>query len=92
MKNLTDFEIVESVKRGNHADFSILVDKYKNKAFSLLKRMLKNDMETEEILQDSFLKAFNGLKNFKKESKFKLKFKFMQLYKHIDMLFHIVTN
>lgn len=70
MKNLTDFEIIESIKRGNHSDFSILVDRYKNKAFSLLKRMLKNDMEAEEILQDAFIKAFNGLKNFKQESKF----------------------
>jgi len=70
MKNLTDFEIIESIKRGNHSDFSILVDRYKNKAFSLLKRMLKNDMEAEEILQDAFIKTFNGLKNFKKESKF----------------------
>ena len=70
MKNLTDFEIIESIKRGNHSDFSILVDRYKNKAFSLLKRMLKNEMEAEEILQDSFLKAFNGLKSFKQESKF----------------------
>ena len=50
MKNLTDFEIIESIKRGNHSDFSILVDRYKNKAFSLLKRMLKNDMEAEEMI------------------------------------------
>ena len=70
MKNLTDFDIIESIKRGNHSDFSILVDRYKNKAFSLLKRMLKNDMEAEEVLQDAFIKTFNGLKNFKKESKF----------------------
>ena len=41
MKNLTDGEIIESVKKGNTADFSILVDRYKNKAFTMLKRMLK---------------------------------------------------
>ena len=70
MKNLSDFEIIESIKRGNHSDFSILIERYKNKAFSLLKRMLKNEMEAEEVLQDSFLKTFNGLKNFKQESKF----------------------
>ncbi len=70
MKNLTDLEIIESVIRGNHSDFSLLVDRYKNKAFSLLKRMLKNEMEAEEVLQDCFLKAFNALKNFKRESKF----------------------
>jgi RNA polymerase sigma-70 factor, ECF subfamily len=70
MKSLNDLEIIESIKLGNHSDFSILVDRYKNKAFSLLRRMLKNDMEAEEVLQDSFLKAFNGLKSFKQESKF----------------------
>lgn len=70
MKNLSDLEIIESVKRGNQSDYSILIDRYKNKAFSLLKRMLKNEMDAEEILQDCFLKAFNGLNNFKYESKF----------------------
>ena len=70
MKNLTDWEIIESVKRGNRSDFSILVDRYKNKAFSLLKRMLKNEQDAEETLQDSFMKAYNSLNNFKGESKF----------------------
>jgi len=70
MKKLTDSEIIESIKRGNQSDYSILVDRYKNKAFSLLKRMLKNNMEAEEVLQDSFLKAFQALSNFKGEAKF----------------------
>jgi hypothetical protein len=47
MKNLSDLEIIESVIRGNHSDFSLLINRYKNKAFSLLKRMLKNEMEAE---------------------------------------------
>ncbi len=70
MKNLTDLEIIESIVRGNHSDFSLLIDRYKNKAFSLLKRMLKNEMEAEEVLQDCFLKTFNNLKSFKGDSKF----------------------
>jgi RNA polymerase sigma-70 factor (ECF subfamily) len=70
MKNISDFDIIESVKRGNSADFSILIDRYKNKAFSLLKRMLKNEFDAEEVLQDCFLKAFNSLSSFKQESKF----------------------
>lgn len=70
MKNLTDAEIIESVKKGNQADFSILVDRYKNKAFTMLKRMLKNDFEAEEILMDSFLKAYNNLSSFKFEARF----------------------
>ncbi|NMB80510.1 MAG: sigma-70 family RNA polymerase sigma factor [Ignavibacteria bacterium] len=70
MKNLSDIEIIESVKRGNHQDYSLLIDRYKDKAFSLLKRMLKNEMDAEEVLQDSFLKAFNYLKDFRQDAKF----------------------
>jgi len=70
MKGLSDQEIIESIKKGNHSDFALLVDRYKNKAFSMLERMLKNKMEAEEILQDCFLKAFKGLNNFKGESTF----------------------
>jgi len=70
MKNLTDIEIIESVKKGNQADFSVLIDRYKNKAFTMLKRMLKNDFDAEEVLMDCFLKAYNNLSTFKFESKF----------------------
>ena len=70
MINITDQEVIESVKKGNQADYSIIVDRYKNKAFSLLRRMLKNEFDAEEVLQDCFLKAYNSLNSFKGESKF----------------------
>lgn len=70
MKNLTDVEIIESVKKGNQADYAVLIDRYKNKTFTMLKRMLKNDFDAEEILMDCFLKAYNNLNTFKFESKF----------------------
>ncbi len=70
MKNLTDLEIIESVKRGNKSDYAIIIDRYKNRAFSLVKRMLKNEMDAEEVLQDCFIKAYDSLKTFRQESKF----------------------
>ena len=70
MRELTDAEVIESVRKGNQSDFEILVDRYKNKAFSLLCNMLKDTMEAEEVLQDAFLKAYYGLNNFKQEAKF----------------------
>ena len=70
MKNLSDVEIIESVLKGNSADFIFLVDRYKNKAFSMLKRMLKSHEDAEEVLQDCFLKAYNNLKTFKFEAKY----------------------
>jgi len=70
MKDISDLEIIESVRNGNHSDYSLLIDRYKNRAFSMLKKMLRNEMDAEEVLQDSFLKAYSGLKNFRSESKF----------------------
>ncbi|RJP64866.1 MAG: sigma-70 family RNA polymerase sigma factor [Ignavibacteriales bacterium] len=70
MMNLSDIEIIDSVKRGNVADYALLINRYKDKAFSLLKRMLKNELDAEEVLQDCFLKAYNSLINFRQEAKF----------------------
>jgi RNA polymerase sigma-70 factor (ECF subfamily) len=70
MRNLSDQEIIDSVRIGNDSDYSIIVNRYKNKAFSMLKRMLKNDLDAEEVLQDCFLKAYNSLSSFKGEAKF----------------------
>ena len=70
MKKLSDQEIIDSVKLGNQSDYSIIVERYKDKAFSLLKKMLKNEQDAEETLQDCFLKAYNSLSGFKGEAKF----------------------
>ncbi len=70
MRVLSDQEIIDSVLRGNVNDYATLINRYKNKAFSLLLRMLRNRMEAEEALQDSFLKAYRNLGSFRKESAF----------------------
>ena len=70
MQNLTDNEIIESVLRGNTRDYGLLIDRYKHRAYSLLKRMLKNDFDADEVLQDSFVKAYFNLKSFRADSKF----------------------
>ncbi|OGU69983.1 MAG: hypothetical protein A2W30_07395 [Ignavibacteria bacterium RBG_16_36_9] len=70
MRNLSDQEIIDSVRKGNKSDYSIIINRYKNKAFSMLKRMLKNEFDADEVLQDCFLKAYNSLGSFKGEAKF----------------------
>ncbi|PWK23932.1 RNA polymerase sigma-70 factor (ECF subfamily) [Maribacter polysiphoniae] len=50
--------------------FTILIDRYKAMVFTLAMRMVKNREEAEEIAQDTFLKAYKGLKGFKGDSKF----------------------
>ncbi|HOJ38022.1 MAG TPA: RNA polymerase sigma factor [Ignavibacteriales bacterium] len=70
MKKLSDQEIINSILKGNTEDFKYIIDRYKDKAFSLLVRMIKNQQDAEEALQDSFLKAYKALPGFKWESKF----------------------
>ena len=70
MKKLDDHEIIESVKRGNTSDYSLIIDRYKQKAFSMIFRMLKNRMDAEEVLQDCFVKAYNNIKSFKGDAQF----------------------
>ena len=70
MEKLTDEEIIGSVLKGNDNDFALIVDRYKDRAFSLLCGIVKNQMDAEEALQDSFIKVFNALRTFRNDSKF----------------------
>ena len=70
MNKLSDIEIIDSILKGNENDFALIVDRYKDRAYSLLCGIVKNKMDAEEALQDSFIKAFNSLKGFRKDSKF----------------------
>lgn len=70
MNNKTDTEIIHEVLAGNTVAFSVLVDKYKDKAFILAYNIITNREDAEEISQDAFIKAFKGLQSFREESSF----------------------
>ncbi len=70
MDNFSDAEIIDSILNGNSDDYRILIRRYQDKAFSLLRRMLRNEMDARDVLQDAFVKAFLNLKSFRKEAKF----------------------
>lgn len=65
-----DQQYIDTVLKGDTNAFAILVDKYKDMVFSLAIKITKNREEAEEVSQDSFIKAFKSLKNFKGDSKF----------------------
>jgi RNA polymerase sigma-70 factor (ECF subfamily) len=70
MTTTNDQHYINKVIKGDTNAFVYLVDNYKDMVFSLAYKMTKNREEAEEISQDSFIKAFKNLKNFKGESKF----------------------
>ena len=70
MKELSDREIIDAVLSGKKENFTILVKRYEKRAYSLLFRMTRNHEDTEEVLQDAFVKAYFALPGFKGESRF----------------------
>ena len=48
-----------------NCDYSAIINKYKDLAFNIALKITKNEQDSEEIVQDSFVKAFKGLSNFK---------------------------
>lgn len=72
MKNTLDKEIVDRILQNDKSAFIDLINRYKNKGFSLSMKILKNKEDAEEALQDSFIRVFNALNNFNWNSSFLL--------------------
>lgn len=70
MGNISDLYYIERIIGGNTAEYAILIDRYKNMVFTIAKKIAKSHEDAEEIAQDVFVKAFQGLAGFKATSKF----------------------
>ncbi len=67
---ISDDEIIARLRQGERHLFGLLIERYKDRGFSLALRILRNRMEAEEALQDAFVRAYNGLGNFAGASAF----------------------
>ncbi len=65
-----DEDIIRQVLNGNRQAYAVLVDKYKDRVFSLALGIVRNRELAEEIAQDTFVKAYSSLKKFRKEAGF----------------------
>lgn len=70
MQHLEDQHYIQLLQKGNHNYYAVLVDRYKDMVYTLALKMLQNKEEAEEVAQDTFLKAFQAIANFKGDSKF----------------------
>ena len=70
MTNNNDQLYIAKVINGDTNSFAYLVDNYKDMVYSLAYKMTKNKEESEEVSQDTFIKAYKNLNKFKGESKF----------------------
>ncbi len=65
-----DAALVAGAKTGDTRAFELLVERHEGKIFSLAHRMTRNREDAEDVVQQSFQKAFIHLKKFEGESLF----------------------
>lgn len=61
---------IRRILEGDIEVFSLLVSKYQNLVFTICSRVFDNKEEAEDIAQESFIKCYQSLKQYKGESKF----------------------
>ena len=76
--NINDFnnhkikesEVIQRILHGEKELYEILVRRNNQKLYRIIRSYLKDEAEIEDIMQDSYLKAFTKLYQFKLESTF----------------------
>jgi RNA polymerase sigma-70 factor (ECF subfamily) len=60
---------LKALHAGDPEEFSRLVDAYSSQIYRLATKMLTQQQDAEDVLQETFLKAYRGLKSFDGRSK-----------------------
>lgn len=68
MNEPDDLELVGRVRSGDLESFAELVRRYERRVGSVLTRLLDDDRDVEEALQDTFVQAWRHLDRFRGES------------------------
>jgi len=66
----SDAAAVARVCAGETDAFRVLVDRYSRKVFRLAYRMTRNEHDAEDVVQETFLRAYRRLKQFESRSSF----------------------
>ncbi len=60
-----DFEIVSKILAGDTSLFVILEKKYKRIIVALIRKMIHNEDDVQDLTQETFIKAYNALSKFR---------------------------
>ena len=70
MNELTDQELLEQFRNpqtSNYA-FNLIVRKYQQRVYSHIRRMVLDHDDASDLAQNTFIKAWKGLENFREDS------------------------
>jgi len=72
--------LIQRAQKGNHDAFAALVDEHQRYVYNLAFRIVKDENEALDLTQETFVRAWKALPNFKGQSQFR------------TWLYRIVTN
>ena len=67
---LSDEQVALLVQQGDKEKFALLMDRYEKKLFRYGQKFLYNQNNTEDLLQEVFLKAYQNIRSFDASQKF----------------------
>ncbi len=65
-----DWDLVQRVQGGDKAAFDVLVLKYQHKIVNLVMRYVQDPVESLDVAQEAFIKAYRALPSFRGDSAF----------------------
>jgi RNA polymerase sigma-70 factor (ECF subfamily) len=69
-ENELDLELVKRVQRGDKTAFDLLVLKYQHRIGAVIGRFVPDYAESQDIAQESFIRAYRAIGNFRGDSQF----------------------
>jgi RNA polymerase sigma-70 factor (ECF subfamily) len=63
-------DIIGRCLKGRREEYALLVDRHKDMAFNIAYRMLGDEDAAKDMAQESFIAAYAGLKEFRREAQF----------------------
>lgn len=67
---IANSELIKKAIEGDESAYRSLLENYRGAIFNLLYKMVRNKEETEDLVQEAFMKAFSALPSFNEEYAF----------------------
>jgi RNA polymerase sigma-70 factor, ECF subfamily len=64
----SDIDLINDFKNGNELAFGEIVKRYQKRIYFIVKRMVESHDDTDDIIQDVFIKVYSSIKDFRGES------------------------
>src|SRR5439155_18094955 len=65
-----DETLVSRVQRGDSTAFDVLIERYKERLYATVYHMTSNHEDANDLVQETFIKAYKSIGSFKRESSF----------------------